>query len=584
MSLMANLYVGTSGLQTSQNALNTTAHNMANLDTEGYTRQQVSQGTRAYQTLEKRNEQIAWKQIGTGVNYNNCKQVRSEFLDISFRQESGRYAFYDVSVKALEEIEDQLQEMNGAEFAESLSNVWVAVQELAKDPCSAVTQSSFVTRANEFLTRAKSVYDGLVSYQENMDSTIKGMIDNINGYGDRIRKLNEAIVDIESGRQEKANDLRDERNLLIDKLAEYGKIECTEDIFGNISILFEGSTFVATDHVNHIGIDTQLISSVGYSIPYWEYGAKTVENSDGSRTVVSVDGALLYDLSQSISTTTNTDIGKLKAVLLARGDHNATYHDIQEDTEYYNKNVSQSVIMNIEAEFDQMVHNMMTVINDIMENAESNPAFIDDSVGEASDFTMFVCANEEDTVRYNFNDVNLKKDLDPNLSVEERERLLAQREADLTREQRALLGKNIKTGFTIMNTQINPKLIQEPTLFTFRTVDGNEDTDTTTKLKEAFTKEQYVLNPNVSSRNSFITYYNSLVSQVANSGDVYESIRAAQEQTVDSIEAGREQIVGVSSDEELEFMIMFQNAYNASSRYINVVSEMLEHLVTTLGS
>ena len=114
MSLMANLYVGTSGLQTSQNALNTTAHNMSNVDTEGYTRQQVSQGTRAYQTLERKYEQISWKQIGTGVNYNNCKQVRSDFLDLSFRRETGRAAFYDVSLKALEEIEDQLQEMNGS--------------------------------------------------------------------------------------------------------------------------------------------------------------------------------------------------------------------------------------------------------------------------------------------------------------------------------------------------------------------------------------------------------------------------------------------------------------------------------------
>ena len=72
MPLMGSFYVGVSGLQTSQNSLNTTAHNMANIDTEGYTRQQVSQGTRAYQTLEKKNECIAWKQIGTGVQYNNC--------------------------------------------------------------------------------------------------------------------------------------------------------------------------------------------------------------------------------------------------------------------------------------------------------------------------------------------------------------------------------------------------------------------------------------------------------------------------------------------------------------------------------
>ena len=65
---------------------------------------------------------------------------------------------------------------------------------------------------------------------------------------------------------------------------------------------------------------------------------------------------------------------------------------------------------------------------------------------------------------------------------------------------------------------------------------------------------------------------------------MYDSIKEAQEQTVSSVQSAREQIVGVSSDEELEFMIMFQNAYNASSRYINVVSEMLEHLVSTLGA
>ena len=552
MSLMANLYVGTSGLQTSQNALNTTAHNMSNVDTQGYTRQQVSQGTRAYQTLEKKNEQISWKQIGTGVNYNNCKQVRSDFLDLSFRRETGRAAFYDVSLKALEEIEDQLQEMNGSEFADSLNNLWVSVQEMAKDPCSAVTQSSFITRANEFLTRAKSVYDGLVSYQENMDSTVKGMCDTINKYGDRIRALNEEIVYIESGKQERANDLRDERNLLLDQLSEYGKIEYNEDVFGNVTVLFEGSTFVTSDHVNHLAIDTTLESSVGYATPYWEYAAKTVDNKDGSKTVVSIEGAHVYDLTQNISTVTNTDIGKLRSILLARGDHNATYHDIQEDQEFYNSNISQSVIMNVQAEFDQMVHHIMTSINDIMEQAESNPAFLDKSMGDAKDFTLFICANEEDKLTYDIN--------------------------------KNMPAGTVPTGFTIKNAQINPKLIQEPTLFTFRTIDGNEDNTTTTLLKEAFTKEQYTLNPNVTTRNSFVTYYNSLVSQVANSGDVYNSIKEAQEQTVSSVEAAREQILGVSSDEEMEFMIMFQNAYNASSRYINVVSEMLEHLVTTLGA
>ena len=194
----------------------------------------------------------------------------------------------------------------------------------------------------------------------------------------------------------------------------------------------------------------------------------------------------------------------------------------------------------------------MTAINKVMEDAESNPAALDDTLGMPSDFALFTISNPTDKNTYDFNE-----------------------------EKKA---GTVTTGFTIMNSQVNPKLLMDPTLFTFRTIDGQEDNATTTALKAAFTEEKYSLNPNVSSRNSFVTYYNGLVSQVANSGDVYKSISKAQEETVSAVEASREQIIGVSSDEEMEFMIMFQNAYNASSRYINVVSEMLEHLVSTLGA
>ena len=552
MSLMSGLYVGRSGLQTSQNALNTTAHNLTNIDTVGYTRQQVMQADKSYIRISTNIHSVANQQYGLGTSYSIVKQVRDYFLDKSYRKESGRSMFYEVSSNVMGEIEDQLGELNGEAFQTNLSDFWTSVQELAKDPCSAVTQSSFVTRCNEFLTRAKSVYDGLVSYQENLDSTVEDIVNSINSYGDRIRQLNEDIVSIESGKHEKANDLRDERNNLLDKLGELGKIEYSEDIFGNVTVLFEGSSFVTTDHVNHIGIDTTLESPVGYATPYWEYAAKKEYNSDGEEIVTSISGGHLYDLTQTISTSTNTDIGKLKSVLLARGDHNATYHDITESTDFYNSNIANSVIMNVQAEFDQMVHNIMTAINQIMEDAESNPATLDNSLGVPSDFAMFVVANKEDALIY-----------------------------DIDKEHPA---GSVTTGFTIKNTQINSILLKDPTTFTFRTIDGNEDNDTTLALRAAFTNEQYVLNPNVASRNSFITYYNSLVSQVANSGDVYNSVKEAQEQTVSAVSSAREQIVGVSSDEELEYMIQFQNAYNASSRYINVVSEMLEHLVSTLGA
>ena len=389
-SLMGSLYTGDSGLRTAQYALNTTAHNMANLDTEGYTRQQISIGTRPYITTKKDYKVIAWDQTGLGSYYNNCKQVRSLFLDKQYRLESGRLEFYDVSAKTLGEVEDQLQEMNGTEFAYSLDNLWTAVQELAKDPSKAVNQSLLVTRSAEFLERAESVYNGLTAYQDNMDKTVKELVEQINDIGDQIRELNEDIVEIESGQQEHANDLRDKRNLLLDQLGELGRIDFYEDTVGNILVKFEGTQFVTTDHVNHMACDTTLVSPVGYNTPYWEYAAKKELNAKGEWVVTDISGANVFDLTQTVATSTNTDVGKLRSTLLARGDHHATYHDINDDPTYdfYNKNVSQSVIMNIEAEFDQLIHNVVTAINDVFENARSNPINLklEEAEGKPADY------------------------------------------------------------------------------------------------------------------------------------------------------------------------------------------------------
>lgn len=104
-SLMGSLYIGASGLQTSQNALNTTAHNMTNADTKGYVRQQVQLGTKFYNTIAVTPKAVANQQIGLGVSYSKVKQIRDYFLDQTYRRESGRSAFYEVSSAALEEVE-----------------------------------------------------------------------------------------------------------------------------------------------------------------------------------------------------------------------------------------------------------------------------------------------------------------------------------------------------------------------------------------------------------------------------------------------------------------------------------------------
>lgn len=577
MPLMGSLYIGTSGLQTSQNALNTTAHNLSNVDTKGYTRQQVQQSDKYYVTISKTNAAVSYEQTGLGVIYSRAKQVRDFFLDKTYRKESGRSMFYEVSTEVMEEVESQLGELNGEAFQTTLTDFWTAVQELTKDPASSVTQGLLVQRANEFVERASAVYYGLSSYQDNLNAQIKQQVEKINEYGNAILNLNDKIRAIESGRIEHANDLRDERNRILDELAELTNMSWSEDMYGNVAVQIEGVDFVKGSTCYEIGL--QVDETNGFYTPYWPQNASYIIRDDGSK-YYNIDGAEVFDLAVEISSDLGTDVGGLKAMLLARGDHRADYTDIAEDYD----SVSQSVIMNIQAEFDQMIHNVTSKINGILANAagvqKGNLTLADGTILENVQY----CKNEEGGYLRNENGSPIQ--LFAKITTDGYRKVTATDADGNVGEYWVYNEENFNKRdslYTIENLQVDPGLMQRPANLGFRKPDGSEDNETVEALKAAFTEEAYTLNPNVKKKTCFVDYYDDLVSQIANSGYVFRSIYTNQVNTVESTYSAREQITGVSSDEELSNMIKFQNVYNASSRYINVISEMIEHIINTLG-
>ncbi len=580
MSLMGSLYIGASGLQTSQNALNTTAHNMSNIDTTGFVRQQVQQGTRIYKTISTSGAAIAYTQTGLGVNYTNVKQIRDYFLDRTYRRESGRSAFYDTWVSTVEEVEDLFQELEGEAFGDSIGNLWKSIQELSKHPENSVNQGAFVQRCSEFISRAKSVYTGLCEYQDNLNYKIAREVDTMNAYAQRISELNKEILKIESGKIEHANDLKDERNQLIDELASMANIECKEDALGNAIIKLEGKQFVKDDSYNKIELFED--PTTGFYTPFWSH---LVEHDNTGKLVVDSlkdikdAGAELFRMDQEISTATNTDIGALKAMIFARGDHRATYEDL--DSAVYDSKTSQSILMNVQAEFDQLINKVAEGINQIFADAAKRAT---EEQGPGSTYMRDTNITNPDGTH-------------PPYKIFD-----------------TVTGS---TTFTIDNLTINSVIKQAPSLLGMVKEDKKIDQETADALKALFETSEVIkrdedgnpiqkkdaagnpvfdkdgkpvyetdpltLNPNVKTPTNFITYYNNLIIQVGNTGDVLRGISENQQLTVDSTYAAREQVHGVSSDEELSNMIMFQNAYNASSRYINVISELLEHIINTMG-
>lgn len=562
---MGSLYIGQSGLQTSQNLLNTTAHNMSNLDTTGYTRQQSLLGDKEYTTIKFNGAGVSNQQIGLGVTYSKVRQVRDIFLDQTYRKESGRSMFYSTSYEVMTEVENILGELYGITFSKSLGEdggLQEAIDELAKTPSDSVVQGLVVQRATAFLENAQAVYNGISDYQDNLNLQVKSQVDKINEYGKKIHDLNIQILKVESGGIESANDLRDTRNLLLDELSEMAKISYKEDVYGNVLVQLEGHDFVSRDLVYEIGLDQD--NTTGFYTPFWTVDASYTINSEGKKEY-DIEGAEVFNLTQTVSSDLNTDIGELKAILLARGDHRADYTDLQ-DKNQYNKDISQSILMNVQAEFDQLIHQVTTGINKVLENA-------------ADTETGYLCEQVEVDGQLVYRPIQLfqkratdgfsyEKDNDGNITG------VVYNEED---------PENKETLYTTSNLMINPALLKEPTLLGMVKPDGSEDYQTAAALLQTFKDEGMTLNPNLTTKLNYADYYSDLVGQISNSGSVFKKISESQADTVEATSAAREQIVGVSSDEELNNMIRFQNAYNASSRYINVINEMLEHLLNSLA-
>ena len=676
MSLFGGLYVGTSGLKTSQGALNTVAHNLSNINTVGYTRQQVSETDVNYNTFSK-TQAIGFSQAGDGVRYAECRRVRHYFLDQEYRDVSGRYSYYEASYSAILEVEDILGELDGAAFKGSMDGLWTAFQELHKNPSDSTYMSLLVSKANIFAENANSVYLSLREYQSNLDSQIENIVNDINAIGARIDELNKIITVYECGGLENANDLRDERDLLLDTLAGYGNITYSEDETSKVSVRFNNVDFVTSSGYYEIGLREDI--TTGFVNPYWPQKTKETIDENGE-VVIDYTGSDLFDLTEEISTDRGTDIGGLRAILLARGDHAATYLDLQPDQmtdqklksmqitfnqystergqEYYDNYISKSVIMNVQAEFDNLVHYVATTINQVIADncdpktgfmcnpdgtpmqlfvktngdpyfkmtytkpdgteatAEETAAFVEAQNALVTDengfgkkyFQIFDSEGNPTNQFWKYQDENVStnhivyQNADgTDKSVQDTVDFIKQKNDELRAEGKTdayfLVYDStgaptneyyyfqqeskdmLDTLYNANSITINEELLQTPAKLGFIREDDTTAYDMGKQFIEAFDRNLLYLNPNATKESTFESCYIDLVSQVGDSGDVFKSLYEFQQLSEQQIEANRQSYVGTSADEELEHMIMYQNAYNAASRYINVINTLLDSVI-----
>lgn len=579
MSLMGSLYTGVSGLRTSQNALNTTGHNLANVGTTGYVRQQVLQVDSNYINIGETNQSTL--QYGLGVDIAAVRQVRDRFLDNSYRKELGRQGFYETQYRTVGELESMFGELEGVTFQSSLENMWSSIQELAKEPDSIVARAAVIQNSVSFIEHTSNIGRQLKEYQLNLNTQIKSSVGKINSLAQEIDALNKKISFVESGGMERANDLRDTRNNRLDELGKIIGITYKEHPGGTVTVMAEQVSLVTEDYANKMElVETQEGS--GMLKPIWPF-------------LGDVD---VFNFDRAPSTERDTDIGSLKGLLISRGDRVANYTDIpiQEENESdkafenrvtdYNNSIGASVVMTIQSQFDQLIHGVVTKINDLLApnkeitvrengidikikvlNEEKAP------VGMDADNTMGeVLFNRKSMPRYTEETVDMVNDDGSVVSV------VVQK---YTEEDPA----NNYSLFTVGEIEVNENIMNNYSLIPLNSNNPTDgfDMKTAEALATVWDDKFATLSPNSLTMNTFKEYYNAFIGELANRGEQLNNMGKNQELMANNINNQRQQVMGVSSDEELSNLIKFQHAYNASSRYITVVDSMLEHLINRLG-
>ena len=315
MSSISSITKAVSGLIAAQKGLQVTGHNISNMNTNGYTRQQLLQSESPY--LNVGNTATNTMQVGLGVTCDEIRQIRDALADKRLRTEKSVLCYYQTLNTATNDIEAMFDEPYGDTISDFMNDFWSQTQKLSTAPSEVEERMSFISAAKVLVDKIKDVNDSLTNYQYHLNSNIETSVNRINQIAAEIRVLNEKIS-ISEVNGDRANDYRDERNLLLDELSEYGEISYYEEPSRQIKVKFEGHQIINGEFP--ISIELEEIEGSPFSKPVW---------SDSKDEI--------FDLTEVSSSVYQNDSGKLKALLIARGEKviNTTQTQHQYTKNYY---------------------------------------------------------------------------------------------------------------------------------------------------------------------------------------------------------------------------------------------------------
>ena len=611
------LNIAASGLSAFQASVNTTANNIANVQTQGYTRQ-----TTNLESSDPLRVYTRYGSTGTGVSAVSITQERNLYYDTKYWENSSSAGFFSQKTYYLDQIQEVLRDDSTQDgFTTIFSKMFNGLDTLKTNGADESVRNQFIHQAQSLCTYFNALSQNLTELQEDCNEEIKSTVSNINSISQKVAMLNKEInmIEVRGGH---ANELRDQRANLIDELSSIVSVETQEFVVHNSN----GQDLGGTNY--RVMINGQMLVDGN------DYRTLECVSSEYKQNLSDADGMysiVWEDTKMDFAATTGTAGGSLKALFSVRDGNNkenlkGTISEVSADgmqITIKNPTVTDPNALNIPANGQVTLggkhytyeswsaevgeDGITSFTFTLSEALEGDPAAYANktlSCGNSVDAmgVPYYQAQINEFIRnftQAFNDIE-KKGVDLNGSpmgsffvgesvtgtiydVDEYDAAIATaraaQEAGGTYQYTLTSEMDSYYKVTASTVEVNARSLQDPTYFSTATeiINGQDKFDI---AEELLTLQKGVKMFRGDSAESFLETLLSDITVDVNKTEIYSNNYTNLCNTINN---QRISVSGVDEDEEAVNLVKFQNAYNLASKVISVMSEIYNKLINETG-
>ena len=545
------------GLLAQQLAIEVTGQNVANVETEGYSRQDVSfeantpRGHIKYGGLH---------QLGTGVRIASIERAHDQFLFTQIMDEGDLTGSTEVKKEIFEQLEVLFNEGSGRSLNDALSLFFSSIHDLATNARGLPERVDLISKAEHLASTFNQTGNQLFTIQRNIDARIETEVAEINTLTTQIGKLNESIHANEPTSQYKANDLRDNRDRLVKELSKKIDIQLVQESDNQISLtLKDGTALVLKDQVFDLSTSINA-NNESFNDVYIDIGSTTKNITS------TIKGGELRGYLDMRDTEVESILDKTN---ILSGSFIQEFNSIHREGFGIDGSSGLDFFTPLDVTVDHDADNTGTAVVS-MTNASPTTVSVDEfeiAFTDSNEFTLNNLTTNASSGTFTFttgSTFNIKDGFavaisgtaasgdKVTFSVSEDAASLMSVSSTITAD-----GQKIAAGATTNGDGGNALLMADlQNELVFNSVTWSSESGSFT----------------------FDEYYNAVVSTIGIESFSAQAILRQQEGVMLQLNSRRESISGVSIDEEMIKMIKFQQAYNASARMISMVDEMLDTL------